>query len=188
MSMCDNWKLVESMVPIGIKCNLTKVCFIILEGDYRERWPRWIQKIKIHLRAFQWCSCSKVYLAVLADLWIAVCYYWEMRQHNEKWNNASPETAQGFRRVLHTYSIITCFCDNRKLDLYLMYPWLLTAGHKIEFRKEQTTEKWNPDFSYWNGSHVILRGKKKWLFTLLIGLLKQFPTNSLRTIKGVWIE
>lgn len=61
-------------------------------------------------------------------------------------NNPSLETAQGFQHVLSSYSIIICFCDNRKLDLYLIDLWLLRAGHKIEFGKEQATEKWDPQF------------------------------------------
>lgn len=40
-----------------------------------------------------------------------------------------------------------------------MLPWFLRADHKIELRKTQTTEKWNPDFSYRNGSYIILHGK-----------------------------
>lgn len=38
---------------------------------------------------------------------------------------------------------------NRKLDLYLMSPWLLRADHKIELSKYQTTEKRGPQFLLW---------------------------------------
>lgn len=53
---------------------------------------------------------------------------YEMKQHN----SASLQIAQGLRHVHRANSIIVCFYDNRKLDFYLMYPWLLRADNRIE--------------------------------------------------------
>lgn len=105
---------------------------------------------------------------------------------------ASFKTAQGFRHVLSAHSIIICFCDKRKLDLYLMYPWLLRADNKIVFSKEQIAEKWDTPLISLVGisSHTlmnkILHGQAA-TFSL-ITLIRQFPTNSLKNIEGFWIE
>lgn len=70
-----------------------------------------------------------------------------------------------------------------------MYPWLLRADHKVEFRKEWTAKKWDPNFSYGDGSHINTRDSARNTATSSTNILSNLsPTNSVRTVKGFGTE